>query len=146
MNSTARTIAFWMLMIVLAVVLWKMASTGGPSARTQDLNYSQFLAELEKGNVRDVTIALSQISAEVSGEMKEGGDHFRVTIPKESLPELSKLLRDKGVVVNVKEALRGDWLALLVNVTPVLIFVGLWIFMIRQMQAGGYTYTDWLAG
>ena len=72
MNSTVRTILFWLLMILLAVVLWKMASTGGPSAHEDEPSYTNFLAKVESGNVKDVTIYLSPNSAELQGEYRDG--------------------------------------------------------------------------
>jgi len=124
-------------MILLAVLLWKMASTGGQSAREQEPSYTEFLAHVEKGNVREVTFYLSQVSAEVQGELRDPSGKFRVVVPKEATPELTKQLREKGVLINMKEVSRGDWVTILLNMTPILLFIGLWIFMIRQMQAGG---------
>ncbi len=124
-------------MILLAVVLWKMASTGGQSAREQELNYTDFVGDLQKGSIKEVTIYLSQISAEIQGEKREPNSKFRVTIPRESIPDLTKQLQDKGVTIHVKEVTRGDWLTFLLNAAPLFLLVGFWIFMMRQMQAGG---------
>jgi len=126
-----------MFMILLAVVLWKMASTGGPSSSVKEPSYTEFLAELQKGDIREVTIYLSQMSAEVQGELREPSAKFRVTIPKETIPDLTKQLQDKGVMIHVKEVTRGDWLTFLLNAAPLFLLVGFWIFMMRQMQAGG---------
>ena len=60
MNSTVRSIFFWLLMIVLAIVLWKMASTGGPSAHEDEPGYTGFMAKVQSGSVKDVTVHLSQ--------------------------------------------------------------------------------------
>ena len=53
MNSTVRTVLFWVMMIVLAALLWQMASKGRPTAREDEPNYSNFLAKVESGNVKD---------------------------------------------------------------------------------------------
>src|SRR3989475_6898650 len=85
------------------------------------------------------SLYLSPNSYEVQGELR-GGDSprkFRVTIFKESAPELAKELREKGVMIRVKEVTRGDWLTFLLNAAPLFLLVGFWIFMMRQMQAGG---------
>ena len=126
-------------MIFLAVVLWKMASAGGSSAREQEPSYTEFLDQVDKGNVREVTIYLSQNSAEIQGEYRESAasNKFRLVIPKETTSDLTKMLRDKRVLIHVKEVSRTDLVTILINLTPILLFVGLWIFMIRQMQAGG---------
>jgi cell division protease FtsH len=137
-NSTVRTILFWLLMIVLAVFLWKMASTGGQSAREQEPSYTDFQHQVQQGNVSEVTIYLSQISAEIQGEFREpSATKFRVTVPQAVLSDLTKELQDKGVRVNVKEVRNNDWVTFMLNAAPLILLVAFWIFMMRQMQAGG---------
>ncbi len=137
-NSTVRTILFWLLMILLAVVLWKMASTGGQSSREKELIYTDFLAEVQKGNVSEVTVYLSQISAEVQGDFRDpSGTKFRVTVPQSTLSDLTKQLEDNKVRVNIKEVNHTDLWTFLLNAAPLILLVAFWIFMMRQMQAGG---------
>jgi cell division protease FtsH len=125
-------------MIVLAVVLWQMASAGGKTAREQEPSNTEFLSQVKDGNVTEVTIYLSQISAEVQGEYHQpAGVKFKVTVPKETLSDLTKTLADKGVRINVKEVTRADWLNFLLTALPVILLVAFWIFMMKQMQAGG---------
>src|SRR2546428_121814 len=128
-----------MFIILLGVVLWKMVSANGQSAREQEPSYGEFMADVEKGNIKEVTLYLSPNSYEVQGELR-GGDSprkFCVTIFKESAPELAKELREKGVMIRVKEVTRGDWLTFLLTAAPLFLLVGFWIVMMRQMQAGG---------
>jgi len=136
-NSTAKTILFWMFIILLGVVLWKMVSAGGPAAKEDELSYSKFMQHVDSGDVKDLTLLLSPNSYEVRGQYLKQEKMFHVTIFKESAPDLVKELRDKGVTLNVKEVSRGDWLTFLLNAAPLFLLVGFWIFMMRQMQAGG---------
>ncbi len=136
-NSTVKTVLFWLFIIVLGVLLWKMVSSSGQSASVQEPSYSEFMAEVDRGNVKEVTINLSPTSYDVEGVTKDSDKKFHVTIFKESADDLAKELRDKGVLINVKEVNRADWLSFLINAAPILLLVGLWIFMMRQMQAGG---------
>ncbi|HUO34441.1 MAG TPA: ATP-dependent zinc metalloprotease FtsH [Candidatus Acidoferrum sp.] len=137
MNSTVRTILFWLLMICLAVVLWEMASKSGQGAREEEPSYTAFMAKVESGTVKDVTIYLSQNSAELEGEYADGGKFRNVTVANSTIPEVTKAFDDKNVHYNYKEANRNDWLSLLINLGPILLLVLFWIFMMRQMQAGG---------
>jgi cell division protease FtsH len=50
---------------------------------------------------------------------------------------MAKTLRDKQVLINVKEVNRADWVTFLLNAAPLFLLVAFWIFMMRQMQAGG---------
>ena len=106
-------------MVLLAVLLWKMASTGGQSAREQEPSYTEFMAQVEKGNVREVTLYLSQVSAEVQGELRDPSSKFRVMVPREVTPDLTKQLRDKGVLIHVKEVSRSDWFTAAGSSTPI---------------------------
>ena len=137
MNSTVRNILFWVLMILLAVILWQMASRGGQSAHEDQPTYSDFLNKLDNGNVKDVTINLSQNSAYLEGVYKDSTKFRQVTVANTAIPDITKILQDKGVPYDYKEVSNGNWLALLVDVAPIVLLVGFWIFMMRQMQAGG---------
>ncbi|HEY0704666.1 MAG TPA: ATP-dependent zinc metalloprotease FtsH [Candidatus Acidoferrales bacterium] len=137
MNSTVRTILFWLLMILLAVVLWKMASTGGQSAHEDEPNFTTFLAKVQSGSVKDVTIYLAQNSAELQGEYREAGKFKGVTIANTSIPDVTKALQDHNVLYNFKEVKNADWLTFLMNFAPIILLVLFWIFMMKQMQAGG---------
>jgi cell division protease FtsH len=95
------------------------------------------MAQLDRGNVKEVTLYLSPTSYEIEGEWREPSKKFRTTIFKESAPDLTKTLRDKNVLINVKEVNRADWVTFLLNAAPLFLLVAFWIFMMRQMQAGG---------
>ncbi|MFZ0639597.1 MAG: ATP-dependent zinc metalloprotease FtsH [Candidatus Acidiferrales bacterium] len=138
MNSTVKTILFWMAMILLAVLLWKMASTGGQTAREQTPSYTDFQAQVEKGNVSEATIMLSAVSAEVDGEFREPKiEKFRVTVPKETLSDLTKELEAKNVEVNIKPVSDNNWMNFLIDGVPFILLLVVFLIMMRQMQAGG---------
>jgi cell division protease FtsH len=128
---------FWLFIIMLAVLLWMLVSKSGQSAREEEPSYSQFMAEVDRGNVKEVTLYLSPTSYEIEGEWREPSKKFRTTIFKEAAPDLAKTLRDKSVLINVKEVNRADWVTFLLNAAPLFLLVAFWIFMMRQMQAGG---------
>jgi cell division protease FtsH len=124
-------------MILLAVVLWRMASTGGQSAHDDEPNYTNFLAKVQNNSVKDVTIYLSPNSAELQGEYREGGKFRGVTVANTAIPDITKALQDHNVLYNYKEVKNADWLTFLVNFGPLLLLVLFWVFMMKQMQAGG---------
>jgi cell division protease FtsH len=136
-NSTVRTILFWLLMILLAVVLWKMASTGGQSAKEDEPSYTTFLARVQSGGVKDVTIYLAPNSAELQGENRDSTKFKGVTIANTAIPDVTKTLQDHNVLYNYKEVKTADWLSFLVNFAPLILLVLFWVFMMKQMQAGG---------
>jgi cell division protease FtsH len=128
---------FWLFIVMLCVLIWTLVSKSNPSARVEEPSYSEFMAQVDRSNVKEVTLYLSPTSYEVEGEYREPSKKFRTTIFKESAPDLTKMLRDKQVLINVKEVNRADWVTFLLNAAPLLLLVAFWIFMMRQMQAGG---------
>jgi len=136
-SSTLKTIMFWLFIVMLGVLLWTLVSKSGQSTREKEPSYSEFMAEVDRGNIKEVELYLSPTSYEIEGEKREPAEKFRVTIFKEAAPDLVKTLRDKNVLINVKEVNRADWVSVLFSAAPVLLLVAFWIFMMRQMQAGG---------
>jgi cell division protease FtsH len=137
-NSTAKTILFWISIVFLGVMLWRLVSANGQQAREDTPSYSEFMAKVDEGDVKEVTMYLSPNSYELQGEYTHPTNHkFRVTVPKENAPEITKTLRDKAVQLSVKEVRSGDWVLILLNALPLLLLAGFVFFLMRQMQAGG---------
>jgi cell division protease FtsH len=137
-SSTVKTILFWISIVFLGVMLWKLVSANGQSAREDEPSYSEFLQKVDANQVKEVTIYLSPNSYELQGEyITPQNRKFHVPIFKEAAPEITKQLRDKGVAVKVKEVRSGDWVLILLNAAPLLLLVGFCLFLMRQMQAGG---------
>jgi len=131
-SRTKRALLFWLLMVLLAVVLWKMSST--PRQEGRELSYSDFLGQVDKQNVRDVTFYFGENTAIVTGTLSSTGERVRSEIPKEAIPNLTTELRKQGVSVGVREgSTRGEWKGLLLNMLPLVILVIFWIFMMRRM-------------
>jgi len=137
-SSTAKTILFWISIVFLGVMLWKLVSANGQSTRELTPSYSEFMAKVDEGDVKEVTMYLSPNSYELQGEYaRPSNTKFHITVPKENAPEITKLLRDKAVQLTVKEVRSGDWVLILLNALPLLLLAGFVFFLMRQMQAGG---------
>jgi cell division protease FtsH len=137
-SSTAKTILFWISIVFLGVMLWQLVSKNGQAQRELTPSYSEFMAKVDEGDVKEVTLYLSPNSYELQGEYtKPSNSKFRVTVPKENAPEITKILRDKAVQLSVKEVRDSAWVLILVNALPLLLLAGFVFFLMRQMQAGG---------
>ena len=130
MNSTAKTILFWVALLLTAVLLYQVVQRTSTS-REQPYAFSRFLAEVERGNVKDVIIADSDVKGTLSS-----GEHFRTVMPME-YPDLINMLREKQVTITGEKPTQSPWLAALVSWAPFLFLIGFWIFFMRQMQSGG---------
>ncbi|MGD1157479.1 MAG: ATP-dependent zinc metalloprotease FtsH [Terriglobia bacterium] len=131
MNSAVKNIIFWIVMAVTALLIWAVvkSSTG---ERVRDLTFTEFTNEVNKDNVRDVTI----VGTDVTGTFKKDNSHFKTTIPA-NYPDLYKTLQDKNVNVIIKDNSGSSWMTWLANGLPMILILGLWIFIMRQMQSGG---------
>jgi ATP-dependent Zn protease len=128
-------VLFWALMCLLAVVLWQMASkdkSGAPANSFSLISYSDFMAQVDKNNVSSVRLLESPATSEAEGQLREPPDQFRTTISKETIPVLTERLRKQGVRVEVSENNSVTWPRLLVNISPLLGILALWIFMARR--------------
>jgi len=130
LNSTAKTILFWIALLLTAVLLYQVVQKTS-TARDRVLPFSQFLQEIERGNVKEVVISESDVRGKLSS-----GDSFKTVIPMD-YPELINLLRDKQVQITGEKPSQSPWLTALVSWAPFLFIIGFWIFFMRQMQSGG---------
>ena len=132
MNSTVKTAVFWVVMLCTAVLLWRVVQTGN-AASEKHLTYTEFYQEVKAGSVESVLITNGN---QVSGKLKGSGNTLRTVLPAD-YPGIIDVLQDSGVVIEVKESSTPTWLSFLINASPFILLFGFWIFMMRQMQAGG---------
>jgi len=131
-NSTVKTVIFWLVIVLSAFLLWQVVRTGSNGQKEKPINFSQFLSEVDQGNVSEVTIT----AQEVRGKFKDQSGFN--TIAPANYPDMIKNLRDKGVNINIRDVTNGSWpLQLLGTWAPLILLAALWFFMIRQMQTGG---------
>src|SRR5437870_630321 len=89
-------------------MLWRLVSANGQAAREDTPSYSEVMAHVDQGDAKEVTMYLSPNSYELQGEyVKPANKKFHTTILKEDAPNLSRVLREKQVLINVKEVRSG---------------------------------------
>ncbi len=131
MNSTVKTVVFWLVILLSAVLLWTVVKNSSGGQKDKEINFTQFLSDVNQGNVAKVTITGQQ----VKGEYKDKAP-FHTTAPT-NYPDMYKTLNDKGVAVNIGDTSGGGWPSWIFNLAPVILLAALWFFMIRQVQTGG---------
>jgi len=130
-NSTVKTVVFWLVIVLSAFLLWQVVRSNGGGQKEKTINFSEFLSEVDQGNVKDVTIT----AQEVRGQLKDG-TAFNTVAPA-SYPDMIKDLRAKEVKITIRDVTNGSWPTWLLNLAPLILLAALWFFMIRQMQTGG---------
>ncbi len=132
MNSTVKTVLFWLLIGVSALLLWEVVKSARDGQKDKEKNFTEFMADVEKGNVHDVAVDGMQ----VKGKLNDGSG-FHTTVPA-NYPDMIKSLHDKGVQMSFHDVNSGSLpLQLLGTWAPLILLGALWFFMIRQMQTGG---------
>jgi cell division protease FtsH len=130
-NSTVKTVVFWLVIVLCAVLLWQVATSSKGSVKDTEVSFSQFMSDVDQGKVKEVTIS----GSEVKGKLAEGSA-FHTTAPT-NYPDMFKALRDKGVNINIHDQQSNSWPSWLLQMSPLILIGALWFIMIRQMQTGG---------
>jgi len=132
LNSTVKQILIWVFMITCLVFLWQVVvkTTGG--TQEKNISLTQLLNDADQGKISDVVVS----GAEVTGHYRDDKNLFHTTIPG-NYPDMYKTLRDHGVNITIKDQSQNQWLSLLISIAPFALLLGLWFFLLRQMQSGG---------
>jgi len=130
MPSTIKTVIFWMVIFVSAILLWQVVRSGPQERQIPEIAYSQFMSDVDAGNVASVTISGTLIR----GEYRDGKGRFRVIGPANPAVYLDSLHSHRveihfqdGSSTSLLLQLLGSW-------APLILLAVLWFFMIRQMQ------------
>ena len=130
MNSTIKTVVFWLVIVLSAFLLWQVVKSDHNEQKTPEISYSEFLSQIDAGNVAQVTIS----KAHAYGKYRDGSS-FRVTAPT-SQEGMLQALHQKNVEIWFRDdATSGGWPAWLLNLAPLILLAALWFFMIRQLHA-----------
>src|SRR5450432_3999371 len=132
MSNFGRNLALWVIIALLLVVLFNLFQPGVSHTNSTQIAYSDFITEVNGGRVRDVVIQ----GRTVSGQLNDGRT-FQTYTPED--PALVKTLTDKNVRVIAKpeDSDVNPLLHYLLSWFPMLLLIGVWVFFMRQMQAGG---------
>src|ERR1017187_5951691 len=115
----------------MAVLVYTVMKPG-PANKELAIPVSEFVNRVQEGQVKDATIAGNDVHGTLTN-----GSTFHTQVPT-NFPEIYKLLSDKNVRYEYKDSTSGGWLSIVLNASlPILLLVGFWIFMARQMQSGG---------
>ncbi|NPU84574.1 MAG: ATP-dependent metallopeptidase FtsH/Yme1/Tma family protein [Syntrophaceae bacterium] len=130
MNPLQKNIALWLIISLVFVLLYHMFSQ--PKGGQETLIYSRFIAQVDAGNVSEVTVQGDNIT----GKYKDGKTSFKTFAPKDE--SLIPRLQAKGVQIAAKPVEDSPWyMTILISWFPMILLIGVWIFFMRQMQSGG---------
>ncbi|MDH5428847.1 MAG: ATP-dependent zinc metalloprotease FtsH [Nitrospirota bacterium] len=130
MNSRVKNLLFWVFVCLFMILLFNLFTV--PNQHPEDpVIFSEFMGHLERGDVEKVIIKENNISAILR-------DGTRIQTYAVEYPDLVKVLREKSVQIEAKPLDDGPWyITFLLSWGPFILFLGLWFFLMRQMQVGG---------
>jgi cell division protease FtsH len=132
LNQFYRNLALWMLIALAMFFLFNTFKT--ERVNHEEISFSEFVSAVDSGKVKEVTIKGQEITGKYVDSA--GRKTFHTYAPED--PDLVKNLRAKSVKITAKPLDENPWyMTLIVSWLPMLLLIGVWIFFMRQMQAGG---------
>jgi cell division protease FtsH len=127
-NATFKTVMLWMSLLVVIFLAWHFAQI---QKKESPLKFSEFMSQVESGQVQDVTITGNEIKGHTVAQ-----EAFRTFAPV-GYDKLVDTLLAKKVTVNYQPDQTPTWANMLISWAPFILLIGFWIFFMRQMQSGG---------
>jgi cell division protease FtsH len=130
MNGNFRNFAIWLVILFMLMGLFQVFQSSTRSISVMDKSYSQFVSDIEDGQVQSVTITQNVVTGTL-----DDGTRFETIIPEGA--DVVSRLEDRGVSITARAPDSSPfWSILLSSWLPFLVIIGVWFFFIRQMQGG----------
>ena len=129
MNSTLKSLLFWIVLVVVGVLIWNFSTTF--QTREKTIPFSEFVKQLDDTQVQKVVLTGNEVLF-----TSKAGEKYRTYAPPQ-YEGLGNKLIERNVEITAKEPTTSPWAALLYAWAPILLMIGFWIFIMRQMQSGG---------
>ncbi len=131
MNDFSKSLALWVIIALLLIALFNLFQAPSGRGDPSNLAFSEFITEVERGQINDVTIQ----GKSITGHFGDGRE-FRTFAPDD--PTLVGRLIKQGVQITAKAADDDvSLIGILLSWFPMLLLIGVWVFFMRQMQSGG---------
>ncbi len=131
MNNLARNVIIWLIFGAALVGLFNLFQSPNSGQQLNQVAFSDFVAEVESQQINEVLID----GRSLRGESKNG--RTITTVMPEGVDIVSVLdQNDVRIVASPENTGMPSFLSILLSWFPMLLFIGIWIFFMRQMQGG----------
>ncbi len=127
-NSFYKNLALWLVMGLVLILLFNLFNA--PKTQVKKLVFSDFLAEVQRGNVADVVIEGNYIQGAFQDNTR-----FKTYAPND--PDLINILRDYNVRIEAKPMEESWFTNVFISWFPLILIIAIWVYLMRQMQGGG---------
>jgi len=129
MNDMAKNLLLWIVIAVVLIAVFQSFNPRGSSPT--DVSYSDFMQQVENNNVAEVLI--NNDNRTIDAKLKDGDKLHTTMLPTDkTIDDLSKHTK---VTIEPTDNSGAIW-RILVDWIPFLIFIGLLVYFMRQMQDG----------
>jgi len=129
LNPFYKNLALWIVITLMMIMLYNLFNQ--QNLAETNISYTEFLSMVDNGSISDVVIQGQELYL-----TDVNHNRFKVYAPQDT--DLIKILRQKGVTISAKPESDSPWyMNVLVSWFPMIVLIGVWIFFMRQMQAGG---------
>jgi cell division protease FtsH len=129
LSAVWRTIFFGVFMLVLDTLLWEMASW----QVGDELNYSDFMQQVDKNNVASAELLMGQRTSRVRGTLREPAKRYSAAVPTEAIPDLTDRLKKQGVSLTVSKR-KIQLPGAILNYAPLILLIVFWIFAMNRIR------------
>ena len=134
----SKTLSFWLLLILIPIAFFRLSGSAGDSPA--EIDYTMYSQQLDAGNIQRVTI---EDGKTIDGDFKarirvnnRDVSKFTVRLPVANDSKEVERLRQKNVIISAQDA-KPSLGGYVMTFLPWILIIGIWIFLFRQMQAGG---------
>ena len=125
-----RNIAFWFVLFILLLMLFRLFSGDGAGSSSRTTTYSDFVQAVDNGQVTSATLDGETVSYVGPNDVE-----YVTIVPGDA--RVSDLLVAKGVSVVAKSQKTSIFQSVLLSLLPIMLLVGVWIYFMNRMQGGG---------
>jgi cell division protease FtsH len=135
LNSTLRSLLFWIVLVVVGVLIWNFSTNFNRSPK--QITLTEFLREVESKQVAEVEITGNDIKGRLVSPGPDGQEWFRTYAPTQFESKIGTVVSEHVPKITGKDPASSPWATVLYYWAPILLMIGFWIFIMRQMQSGG---------
>ncbi len=140
-----RTLSLWVLMLLLVFIAMRFFNLGAPRETT--ISFTEFEEQIAAGNIAKLTVSGTEVHGElakpVTQTLPSGAQSTYTAFRAESFEvdrEFAKEIQEANPSAVIKREKQSQpWIQIFLTYVflPILLFFGLWMFVLRQMQSGG---------
>ncbi len=135
MNSTLKSLLFWLVLVVIGALIWQFSTN--LQNNTTEISFTEFVNKVNAKEIAAVKFVGTEITATPAAQTTDSPNRTFRTYAPPQYDGLSNWLQNQGVEITARPESSGSWTTFLISWAPIVLMIGFWVFIMRQMQSGG---------